>query len=192
MESRWGQIESTLPETRKKERERSTTRRASRFIRKSGAKLSILSRTNKPQGAFHKLNNNILLVLDNVVQKNVVPILLVLLTFLEFLVNRLRHSLLKGSLLLLHLQDLLQSENILSLQLVQLRLNVSDRFLHSGNDHIVQSVHTTICNLDGLIERDEGGLQRRQTNDHLKKLRPDLCALFNLTTSTDKGDLIYG
>jgi len=47
-------------------------------------------------------------------------------------------------------------EELLSLELVQLRLNVRDGVVDTGNDHVVQRVHTTVGDSKRIVK----GLQR--------------------------------
>lgn len=88
------------------------------------------------------------------------------------------------------MKHFLQSENVFSLQLVQLRLDVVDVRDDARDHHIVQSVHTTICHLDGFIQGNERGLQRRQADQDLQEVGPDLAALLELLASTTERRLL--
>ena len=91
----------------------------------------------------------------------------------------------------LDLQHFLQSENVFSLQLVQLRLDVVDVRDDARDHHVVQSVHTAICHLDGFIQGNEGGLQRGKADQDLQEFRPDLTAFFQLLAAATQSWLLY-
>ena len=62
-------------------------------------------------------------------------------------------------------------EELLPLQLVQLRDDVVEGPLDPGDDDVLDGVDAPVRDLDHLVERDEGGLQRRQLHQQLHGAR---------------------
>jgi hypothetical protein len=57
-------------------------------------------------------------------------------------------------------------EDLLTLNLTKLAVNVGDGGHNAGNHHVVQRVHSTVGELDGLIKRRERGLAVQQRSKH--------------------------
>lgn len=66
--------------------------------------------------------------------------------------------------------DLLEPEEVLTLELVQLPLDVADGVLQPRLHDVLQRVDTAVGGLDGLIEGQEGRLQRGELDEHLDGL----------------------
>mmetsp|Transcript_8963 Transcript_8963/g.28305 ORF Transcript_8963/g.28305 Transcript_8963/m.28305 type:complete len:262 (-) Transcript_8963:57-842(-) len=90
--------------------------------------------------------------------------------------------------LALNLKNLLQSEDVLTLQLVQLRLNVCDRALDARNDHVVQRIHSTVGDLDGLVECHERCLQRGQLDQASQGAAPQFLGARDLLATSSQAD----
>jgi hypothetical protein len=74
-------------------------------------------------------------------------------------------------------------KELLAITLVQLASDVIDGALDAGNNDVLNGVHTTVCDLDDIVQRHEGGLQRSQLNKQLNSLGPRFRALANLLAS---------
>lgn len=97
----------------------------------------------------------------------------------------LSYGLFGGSVSLLLRRDLLQTVELLAVQLVQLRVDVLDRVLGAGDDDVLagsasviggrevlrcihlHGVDTAVDNLDDLVQDDEGGLQTGELDQRL-------------------------
>lgn len=80
----------------------------------------------------------------------------------------------------------LKTEELLTLQLVKLALNVFNRIHNLGDDDCVERIHAPRCDFDGLIEDDKAGLQRGELYEHVDRFRKSGARLCNLLTTLGK------
>ncbi|EEQ36373.1 vacuolar ATP synthase subunit D [Clavispora lusitaniae ATCC 42720] len=65
------------------------------------------------------------------------------------------------------LSNFLQPVELFSVQLVQFRVDVADGVLGSRNDNVLNGIHSSVGDLDDLVQNDERRLQRRQLHQSL-------------------------
>jgi hypothetical protein len=61
-------------------------------------------------------------------------------------------------------------EELLALELVQLRVDVRNRRCEARHDDAVERVDAAVGHLDRLVEGDEGGLQGGELDEHVDGL----------------------
>jgi hypothetical protein len=90
---------------------------------------------------------------------------------------------------LLGLGDSLESEEVFSLLLIELLLNVADSPCDPGDNDVLQGVHTPVGDLDALVQGQELSLEGGDLDEHLQQaLEPVLALLDGLATTRKTQD----